>query len=428
MLDRTFAIRGSKTLNEADPTLSLVLEPGSYLVTGMSPNGRRTKIPVTVSAGDALSVAADEQNMPAPEQLIATSSEGQSAQLGQTIGGPPSSAPPGGLSGNGPRRVPGILPDILAGAAYAGLGIPAGLEGRLSRYRDLEEERRKAAWQSKAIDIRTYGWDAATPRWLRSDLVDHALITREPDATRLVFPSRFVVDPALKRKIHLVAAFRKGAPARFLALPLFAEGTQLVLSNADPATGSEAAPGDTQGWDFSWRLSAADPRVDALLQALNGRDYGDRDAVSQEAFKVADDTLRRKMEDPEAAVVAGLFLLQYRRLDKRARWVENLASRFPWSPDAIVLGAWANILFGTGGEKEALSKLARIHAAGPPQFLPSRRLLRDLISILRGSDRKTGLPAETTRLLNDLWARLGREMRREIPGGPFHSFARGCGS
>ncbi len=424
VLDHDFTVHGRKTLNETDSTLALSLPPGSYIVSGLSPSGARTKIPVKLEAEDILTISVDAQQESPHEWLADITARQQlphslsnvSRSIVQTVG----SVSLDTILGVSPVSSLSLPIGVVS---YAAQGLVQDAAEALNKRLNLGSRPKQSTRRPQDVNIRTYYWASESGRWVRSDLIDRAQGGYAVDYTQLVFPSRRDVRGRLKDKIHLVGAFRKDQPAKFLALPLFADGAQLILSHSGAGGTETTTRSEVQATEFSWRLSAVDERVDALVQALNGRGYENSDAVSEEAFKVADKVLYEKRRDSEAAVVAGLFLLRYRRLDRRVDWIENLANWFPWSPDALALGAWANILFDTGDETEVLSKLAKIHAAGPPQFLPARRLLRDLISISMSNDRKIELPTDMRHLLERLWRRLGREMRHEIAGGPFYSFA-----
>ena len=444
VLDNEFLIQNKKTLTDTDTFLEFSLAPGSYIVSGLSPSGSQTKIPVTLAEGEQRTVIADTDEGSPHEWLADISSRQQlpgsianvtrSAieQLGShTLQSIRAVSPAGSLS----------LPASVVGYAASGLvGVAVDV---LSRRLELTGRPQSSTRRPDDISLRTYCWSTRNNRWMRSDLIELAHGEYALDYTRLNFPPRNETGGDLEEKIHLIGAFQRGHPAKFIALPLFTDGAQLVLSHgsvrdsdqSEPRSedhdgptaeeaGSETRRTDKRTQDLSWRLSAANGHVDALLQALNGRGFRDRDAISETAISFAEEALQEKRKDPEAAVVAGFFLLQYRRLDIRARWVENLARWFPWSPDALTLGAWGNILFETGDSQKVLQKLARIYSAGPPQFLPARKLLRDLISIRMDAQDDGSLSGETKELLEKLWQRIGREMQREIPGGPFYSFER----
>ena len=446
ILDESLVVRGKKTLTEEDDALEVNLAPGSYMVSGLSPSGTSTKIPVTLLEGAPQTVIADTRQA-SPHEWLSDVNARQ--QLPVSLANVTRSA----VETFGSRALQQIrdvsplgslsLPATVVGFAASGLVDSAMTT--LNKRLNLETRPKSSTRRPQDISLRTYYWSTASGRWMRSNLIEQAEGEYALDYTRLNFPPRDEAGSELAHKLHLVGAFLSGQPAKFIALPLFAAGARLVLSHGSaggggagdtrpdrdgPMRSGSAAPvlhdhaPERNAQEISWRLSAADGDIDALLQALNGRGFQNRDAVSATAIRFADKALNDKRRDPEAAVVAGLFLLQYRRLDERAQWVENLAQWFPWSPDALALGAWGNILFGTGSATEVLEKLSRIYKAGPPQFLPTRRLLRDLISIRMSAEDNSELPGKTKDLLQKLWTRIGREMQREIPGGPFYSFER----
>lgn len=427
VIDQEFTVYGRKTLNETNSDFTLELPPGRYMVIGLSPSGARTKIPVTLRGGDQQSIAVNTQEE-TPHRWLAETASRQ--QLPQSLSKVSNSLVQqiGTFSVDMIREVSPVsslsLPiDVVS---YAARGLLENARETLNKRLDLGSRAKQKTRRPQDLNIRSYYWSGQKNRWLRSDLIDMVKGDYALDYTRLVFPSRQSVEMDEKStRIHVIGVFLKDKPSKYIALPLFADGAQLVISHGPSKTNS-TNDSTAQGYsdrELSWRLSAVNERVDALLQALNGRGYEDRNAISQEALKIADHALYAKRSDPEAAVVAGLFLLQYRQLDVRAQWVENLANWFPWSPDALTLGAWSNILFDTGDETKVLSKLSKVYSAGPPQFLPARRLLRDLLSIYISNERKSENLAEVSEILQRLWERIGREMQHEIAGGPFYSFA-----
>ncbi|MBG6162818.1 hypothetical protein IWQ54_002481 [Labrenzia sp. EL_195] len=446
ILDETLVVRGKKTLTEEDMVLEVNLAPGSYMISGLSPSGTSTKIPVTLLEGAPQTVTANTRQ-DSPHEWLSDINARQ--QLPVSLANVTQSA----VETLGSRAVQEIrdvsplgslsLPTSVVN--FAANGLVDSAITTLNKRLELESRPKSSTRRPQDISLRTYFWSTESGRWMRSGLIEQAKGEYALDYTRLNFPPRDEAGNGLANKLHLVGAFLSGQPAKFIALPLFAAGARLVLSHGSAVGGgardtrpdrdgpvrsgsaATALHDQTAEWnaqEISWRLSAADGDIDALLQALNGRGFQNRDAVSATAIRFADKALNEKRRDPEAAVVAGMFLLQYRRLDERAQWVENLAKWFPWSPDALALGAWGNILFETGSATEVLEKLSRIYKAGPPQFLPTRRLLRDLISIRMSAEDNAGLSGKTKNLLQKLWVRIGREMQREIPGGPFYSFER----
>ncbi len=432
VVDDSFTEWGRKTLSEADNVLTLSLQPGEYMISGFSPSGTRTNTPVTLEDGQSRTVTADITE-DSPHEWLADLNARQ--QLPETV----VNLSKGAVEMLGSHSVF----DMLALSPVASLSLPTNVVSyaarglvdqalkSFSKRKNQTSRPMSSTRRPQDISLKTYWWSSDDGRWLRSNLIDKASGEYALDYTRLYFPSRELVDDRNKEKIHLVGASFPGRPTKYIALPLFADGAQLVLSHTgglSPVTNENVPESILPNKGISWRLSAVDMNIDALLQALKGRGYENRDALSEEAFKIAERFLQDKRMDPEAAVVTDLFLLQYRRLDRRAQWVDNLAQWFPWSPDALALGAWANILFETGDEAEVLGKLSEIYKAGPPQFLPTRRLLRDLISIRMADGDEIALAGDTRELLAKLWARLGREMQSEIPGGPFYSFEKNPGA
>lgn len=421
VMSRDFTVHAEQTLHETEPSLTLPLPPGRYMISGLSPSGTRTKIVVDLKEGDEKTVTVDAWQESPHEWLSDITARQQLPQSTANVSRKVVEAI-GAISVDSILEVSPVssLSLPVGAVSYAAKGLVKDATETLNRRLNLRGRPKRSTRRPQDVNIRTYCW-AEHGRWVRSELIDQAHGDYAMDYTRLVFPSRHDLAKGLQDKIHLVGAFRNDQPARFIALPLFDAGTQLVLSHS--GTGGSKTDGEVQARALSWYLSAVDNQIDALVQALKGRGFENSEAVSEEAFNVAERALYEKRRDPEAAAVAGFFLLRHRRLVNRANWVENLANWFPWSPDALALGAWANLLFETGDKAEVLSKVAKVHAAGPPQFLPARRLLRDLVSISRSGETWGDLPSGTRQTLDRLWARLGREMQREVAAGPFYSFA-----
>lgn len=408
-----------ETLTEARPEFTLKVAPGRYLVTGMTPSGSRVRETVEVSAGQQKELGVHGEGRSSPHEWLSEMTERQLLPESDIA-----------LSAAFAHGIPTRSVETLRGASpMASFSLP--ILDRLNTTRQVAEDidrlvQRRSRPSSRTlrnsdVSIRSYVWSREKLRWLRSELIDRAQGEYSPDFTRLVFPSRWSLNGDLAESIHLIGAFQPGLAARYLALPLFSEGSQLVMSlQFDPDRIEKADDIETQPRMVSWRIAAQDPEVDALLQSLTGRAFGDRHALGEGALAVADRRLRDKRQDPVAAVVAGFFLLQYRELDRRAQWVKNLANWFPWSPDALVLGAWGSLLFSRGEEADARSRMAAVYRAGPPQLQPARRILRDLLSL----ELEDEVAAPRAGDLSKLWKRLGRESRREVQGGPFYSFSR----
>lgn len=417
------------TLTADRRTMKMSLPPGDYLVKGMAPNGRSREFLVKLAAGDKLSVDTDQTRERSPHEWLTASysrlqlprSEMRIAALAQQIPFGVDISQLRNLGQSSSLSLPYWFSDL------AGISLDLFSERFISIEPDGARRPSRAGQASVhqgELNLRSYAWSPAKGRWLRTYVIDRAEGRYAADYTQLVFPGRQHMPEELRDTIHLVGAFQSGRPAHFKALPLFSDGSELIVGREASletlATGAE----DTASERVSWRLSARDSDVDALLQALNGRTYSDREAVSGQALEFADRALHDKHRDPEAAIVAGYFLLQCRSLDARASWVKNLAGWFSWSPDALILGAWGNLLFGTGDQETVAAKLSRVYKAGPPQFAPARKLLRDMLSIHFSQTPDDSSSGEQVSRLRALWNRLGRETKREVAGGPLFNFTR----
>lgn len=405
IVDKHFRVLIRTTLTSMQDAVTENLAPGRYLVTGMAPSGRRVERPVTLADGDALRIDLDVAE-PSPHEWLHDVNARQelpSSDLKSLYDRADHDFPFVELLRAGPRPSINFALNMLAEPLSEMVIYPFGY------YRGR---------QRSQVDLRSYRWSTKRLRWVRSSLVEQAEMQGigSGDYLRLNFPGREVDDQTL----HMVGLFREGRPATMFSLPQFARGTRLVVSGVLEDDGADV----TAASRVTWRLSANEDKIDALLQSLGGRQYRDTEAVAEMAIDEGMRILRDKMRDPEAAVVAGFFLLNHRRLDQRADWVENLASWFPWLPDALVLGAWSNLLFKTGDSGTALKKLAKVYRAGPPQLAVTRRYLRDLLSTALSGDELAAVSTNTRRALQRLWSRLGRESRREIAGGPFYTFER----
>lgn len=410
-----------ETLTDSRPEFTIQVAPGRYMVTGMTPSGSRVQETMEVNAGDTKEWGVLGEAEPSPHEWLGEMSERKLLPESDVV-------LPAAFAHGTPTR---SVETLRSASPEASFSFPIlqnlSTTGQVATDIDKLVRRRSRpnpnTVRGSDVSIRSYAWSRDKLRWLRSDLIDRASGEYSPDFTRLRFPSRGSLEAGPAESIHLIGAFQKGMAARYIALPLFSEGSQLVMSlrfdGARNDDGDDAQ--NKQPRAMSWRLAAMNPEIDALLQSITGRAFGDRKALAEDALSLADRMLREKMQDPEAAVVAGYFLLQYRELDQRADWIQNLARWFDWSPDALVLGAWGELLFGAAEDRDVRDRLAAVYRAGPPQLQPARRVLRDLLS-LKLEDRK---PENQSDVLVRLWKRMGRESRREIQGGPFYSFARG---
>jgi hypothetical protein len=98
----------------------------------------------------------------------------------------------------------------------------------------------------------------------------------------------------------------------------------------------------------------------------------------------ATDLLLHKMEDPIGAAIGAYYLLFTGQLpDYATGWIDNLAQRFPWLPDAAVLKGWQTLnnpedLESRGARQELL------HAAkaGIPFFTVGLRRLYDGLRLI----------------------------------------------
>ncbi len=425
--DQGFEVVTKGTLTYDEASLTKTLAPGRYLVTGMAPSGRSTEIRVDLRDGESKHIQLDATTG-SPHEWLADAAERQELPVSDIRATQDTSERFFEVDA---LKRPGKHTSITLGlesvvdrsadfaTATAGMNPASSLAYKVPR----SGGRRKGATEQRRTDLRSYEWSSERSRWIRSNLVDEAYGQGSGDYLRLTFHGRPYSDGPWNT-VNLLGAFRRGQPARFIALPLFAHGVRIVLTERyDQGRGSVSETSR-----ISWRLSAVEDHVDGLLQSLSGRTYHDAEAVSRSALSFAERALQDKLKDPEAAVVAGLVLLRYQQLDQRADWVENLANWFPWSPDAQILGAWSNLLFDTGDDAAVHTKLVQAHASGPPQFAPTRKLLRDLLSTTMAANEYVRVPAKARKVLEKLWKRFGRESRRESPGGPVYSFERSYGA
>lgn len=421
------------TLGEAKQSVEFSIEPGDYVVVGTGPNGVSTEQQVTLPAGGHKEVWLGQETSSPHEWLHDMAARGML---------PESSVPVEvaqqvnlqTVAAETLRRI-SPLKSLSLPVPMPGMGI-SNVEVNLLALLELGAASRPSSHNKRQteLNLRTYRWSKKRKRWLRSELVEMADGNYAADFSHIVFPARQALDDDLGDSIHLLGVFAPGRAARFISVPLFADGTEIAISwKRDPvsedgkregATKPDSEPSARQK-RITWRLAARNSELDGILQSLNWRNYSDPAVVTEVAADYAERTLREKRHDPQGAVVAALFLLQYRQLQQREDWVRNLAEWFPWSPDAQVLTAWCDLLSGTAGDAAIAAKLARLYETGPPQFNPAHKLARHLVGIaMENRATVAAYPEQTQENLSRLWTRMGRETRREILAGPFYAFER----
>jgi hypothetical protein len=161
-----------------------------------------------------------------------------------------------------------------------------------------------------------------------------------------------------------------------LLVPLFAGGVTIRVRTA---TSQHIT-------DNKLSVLPARREVQALMQALtsSSTDVAARlwDDLSTGPANLARYAGADLDEDPWVSVAAGLMLFRLGRLSKRDTWIQSLAERHAWLPDAGILAAHQALSQDEPDIGRALSHLSQASAAGPVYFFESSRLQGDLLVAL----------------------------------------------
>ena len=100
----------------------------------------------------------------------------------------------------------------------------------------------------------------------------------------------------------------------------------------------------------------------------------------------AEQLLFQKMVDPASAAIGGYYLLKTGELERMHDWAKNLANRFEWFPDGLVLYAWQ--LIQDKNQTEGISNntikklLLEVVRRGVPVYTEGLRLLYEGINMM----------------------------------------------
>lgn len=415
--DENFHLLKKRTLvNERDYCIE-TLNPGAYLVIGTGPNGRQIERRIDLTQNDQQTIYMDA-DVASPHEWLADMSARQALPPSDLQTEESEAIIPfqvAELVRHGTKPILKFALDTLQPSVSA-LGVGQSSEGFLRDvgYPVLKARRRpRRDFLRQRVRLHSYAWSSSKLRWIRSGLIESIEGVGGGDFLRFDFPGRREDD----ERLHMIGLFQENRPATMISLPLFSEGTHLVLGAKQ-----ELAAGDGASRRVTWQLSASNETIDAMLQSLAAGSFSDKEAVSNMALDASEKMLFEKRENPEAAVVAALFLLKHRRRFSRGTWVENLANWTPWSPDAQVVGAWANLLLGTGNESTAMSKLALTYRAGPPQLRMTQKYMRDLLSPVMSGEDEVGMEPHIWSQLQKVWSRLRLTAKNAASESAFFSY------
>ncbi|MCU1156870.1 hypothetical protein JAK41_01610 [Stenotrophomonas maltophilia] len=148
------------------------------------------------------------------------------------------------------------------------------------------------------------------------------------------------------------------------------------------------------------------PNAEAILEFLRAGRLGAVATMLDPGSKLAHQLLHKKVGDPIAATAAAYYLLRKRDWERLpARWLDNLADRFDYIPDAHLVRAASQIERGMEiGEaaRLAVSTLSRVFDHGIPWFSEAAWLLGDLLAVAEESEEP--LQPRTVRSLRRMLA------------------------
>jgi hypothetical protein len=162
--------------------------------------------------------------------------------------------------------------------------------------------------------------------------------------------------------------------------------------------------------------------VRALMQALtsSSTEIAERlwDDLSTGPANLANYAGNNMDEDPWVSAAAGLMLFRLGRLNKQDAWIQSLAERHAWLPDAGILAAHQALSQDEPDIGRALSHLSRASVAGPVYFFESNRLQGDLLVALA-----VDAPGEAQRQAAARELALRRQrFSEQVPVGAFFSW------
>jgi len=136
--------------------------------------------------------------------------------------------------------------------------------------------------------------------------------------------------------------------------------------------------------DLDVCITTTNYKAQSLLSLISAGDINK--ARTLITVKEAEQLLFEKMADPASAAIGGYFLLKTGELERMHDWAKNLANRFEWFPDGLVLYAWQLIQDKNQAEgvsnnaiKQLLLEAVR---RGVPVYTEGLRLLYEGINMM----------------------------------------------
>jgi hypothetical protein len=197
-------------------------------------------------------------------------------------------------------------------------------------------------------------------------------------------------DPERKSRVRMSIGI-EGLPTIRVPLPLYRDG---IVVAVDPIFDSDG------GVDLRVEVTAANPRVQALIATLGGQSSSEAMSVLQWAADAPESDavaiLAEKVRDLWAATAAAVLLVKAGRIRGVESWLINLARLSPHIPDAAIAAAWGTIAAGEESdlkavEEQAMHYLGRAGRIGAPNFTVANSLNLELLSSLRSTAVEAGV-------------------------------------
>jgi hypothetical protein len=166
---------------------------------------------------------------------------------------------------------------------------------------------------------------------------------------------------------------------------------EILVGPDQPVDASPETTDQRQPWCVS--VVARDPRVASVLSYFTAGEAESASLLADAAVEMLGD----KMINPMAAAAGGYVLVdRWLREQQKAQrwlsWIDNLASMFPWLPDAAILRGWVRLagVNGTPDLASARQSLLAADRAGVPLYTEGVRRLEAGLSRLAAQDRADG--------------------------------------
>lgn len=212
------------------------------------------------------------------------------------------------------------------------------------------------------------GWKPYFGRWPIQILRAYGRVT-------LRFPRGFgeTVDPEGLdgSRVRISLGVDRKRLRRFLA-PLYAGGVDVTMRSSGIA-----------GDDLTFEVTPCDSELSVLVQALSVANAKDARAIESEVRRTTErymaDVRSAKIHDPWMAIVLGMTIKRH-RWTEQCDWSVDLAGRFPWVTDTLVLAAWwCSTKRGGLKLEQTLEYLSRARKRGSLYLTESNATMRDLL-------------------------------------------------